>query len=414
MSTPEKTNYPILLVALAATFYNAVLAIVNAQVKGLGFAEVAVTEVAILVAALVIILIRGLYEKDLGALFFLVLTLLITVYLSFINKAPVIDYFRNILIVFCFATLGTWTNLKTVKGVILIALFLVLVGLLMEIFFLGAYGDLFYPASYFQNTRGIEPSGFYDTKLFNNALGFEGRFSWGIIDHRSSSLFLEQVSLANFAGVTMIFLLSLWNSFSRRQKAFGLFTVVLILLTNDTRTMLIFSVICFAGYFVFPLLPRIFSLLYMPLFLLAGMVIFILKPDAEGDDIPGRVVLTIRHFGELGVADILGFSARNAMSFADSGYIYVIVSGTVISFVALWLFICFYPACETPGQRRFAHAFCIFMFMNMMIGGTAVFSIKVAGLLWLLAGYLKRNHALEGAHERRMPARLQSQQLGEV
>ncbi|MCF3640451.1 hypothetical protein LXM94_10795, partial [Rhizobium sp. TRM95111] len=53
------------------------------------------------------------------------------------------------------------------------------------------------------------------------------------------------------------------------------------------------------------------------------------------------------------------------------------------------LFVCLFPAGRTPEQRRFAHLLSVFLFVNMMIGGNAVFSIKVAALLWFLAGYLK-------------------------
>jgi putative polymerase len=31
------------------------------------------------------------------------------------------------------------------------------------------------------------------------------------------------------------------------------------------------------------------------------------------------------------------------------------------------------------------------MFLNLMIGSTAIFSMKTAGLVWLLVGYLKFN-----------------------
>lgn len=392
----------IALVVLAATVYNAILAVVNAHVTSLGFNAVAATEMLILLVALVIILNKGLFEKDLAPLTLLIVTLVIAVYVSVINRAPVIDFFRNMLIVFCFATLGSWSGLRTVRFVFLAATTLVFLVLLMEIFMVGQYGDLFFPALYFENTRGIERTGYFDTKLFENALGFAGRFSFGLIDHRSSSVFLEQVSLANFCGVLMIALLTLWARFTRFQRAFCLLTIVLILLTNDSRTMLIFSVVCFAGYFVFPLLPKAVTLLYLPLILFLGFIVFILMPDAEGDNIPGRVVLTISHLGDLDLLEMLGFSADTASSFADSGYIYVIVIGTVFSLLLFWLFVCLYPAGRTAEQRRFAHAFAIFMFMNMMIGGTAVFSIKIAGLLWLLAGAMK---ALPAAARERSRAR---------
>ncbi|CTQ54714.1 hypothetical protein LP7551_03249 [Roseibium album] len=385
----EKRSMSIVFVALAATFYNAVLAVINAHVVDLGFSAVAASEMAVLAFALMLILGKGLYEQDLVPFGYLVATLILAIYVSAINGHVVLDYFRNILIIFCFVTLGTWTNHKTIKYIFLLASGLVFGVLCVEIFFTDFYADFFYPAMYFFNTRGVELFEVVDSKLFRNALGFEGRFSFGLINHRSSSLFLEQVSLANFCGVMMVYLVTLWGRFSAFQKWFCLFTIILILVTNDTRTMLLFGMVSIVGYFVFPYLPRVFCLLYLPIFLFLGFLIYLIKPNAVGDNIPGRVVLTMEMFTEMDLLAQLGFAADLAADLGDSGYIYVIVIGTVFSFLLIWLFVSCYPAYETAEQRRFAHALCIFIFMNMMIGGTAIFSIKIASLLWLLAGHMK-------------------------
>jgi len=389
IASREKRNMAIVFVALAATFYNAVLAILNAHLVDLQFSAVALAEISILIVALLLILSKGLYEQDMIPLTYLVVTLFLAVYVSAINGYVVLDYFRNILIIFCFVSLGTWANRRTIKYLFLTSTMLVFLTLLFEIFFTDLYGDLFYPALYFFNTRGIELFEVVDSKLFRNALGFEGRFSFGLINHRSSSLFLEQVSLANFCGMMMIFLLSLWGRFTPRQRFFCLLTIVLILLTNDTRTMLIFGGICVVGFFIFPHLPKIVCALYLPVLLVLGMLIYLADPGAQGDNIQGRVVLTMSLFKEMGLLAQLGFEAGLAPALGDSGYIYVIVIGTVFSLVLLWLFVSLFPAYETVEQRRFAHGISIFIFMNMMIGGTAIFSIKIASLLWLLAGHLK-------------------------
>ncbi|TYC49274.1 hypothetical protein FMN50_24765 [Rhodobacterales bacterium] len=402
-------------VALAATFYNAFLAIVNAHVMPLGFNAVAITEISILAVALAMILGKGIYERDLLPLAYLVATLILAVYVSIVNGHVVLDYFRNILIIFCFVTLGTRASEATIRSLFIVASVLVFLVLCFEIFFTKLYGDLFYPAMYFYNTRGVPLFEVVDSKLFRNALGFQGRFSFGIINHRSSSLFLEQVSLANFCGVMMIYVLTLWDRFSSRLRAFLLFTIILIIVTNDTRTMILFGFISIAGYFIFPYLPRILLVLYLPAFLLMGLVIFLIDPGAEGDNISGRVVLTMSMFTKMGILEQLGFAADLAPTLGDSGYIYVIVIGTSFSLFLLWLFVSCYPAYETGEQRRFAHGLCIFIFMNMMIGGTAIFSIKVAGLLWLLAGHLKRAPEAEVVAERaRQPRRANYSRVREV
>ncbi|MBD8639447.1 hypothetical protein [Sphingomonas sp. CFBP 13733] len=58
----------------------------------------------------------------------------------------------------------------------------------------------------------MEVSEFNETGLFNNAAGFESRFSFGVFSGaRTSSVFLEQVSNANFAGILCVFLVATWG-----------------------------------------------------------------------------------------------------------------------------------------------------------------------------------------------------------
>ena len=92
---------------------------------------------------------------------------------------------------------------------------------------------------------------------------------------------------------------------------------------------------------------------------------------------------------DLDVQSMLGLSISRIGEFADSGYVYLIYSSTIFGLIVFWLFVCLYPAGTTPAQRRCAHSLSLFIFLNMMIGGTAIFSIKIAGLLWLLVGYMR-------------------------
>lgn len=382
-------NVLIIVIAVGSAIYNGVLAIINADVMDLAFAHVALTEISLLFAAMLFALKKGLYDDDISLLSYLLFTLAVTIYVSLSTHTVYVDFFRNVLIMFCFSLMGSWASRDTVRLAYKWACGLVLFVLLMEIFAIDFYQDLFYPAKYFINTRGLEQIAFGGTKLFQNSLHIEGRFSFGIIDHRASSLFLEQVSLANFSGILLVFIISFWENLSKVERTLFIFTVVLILVTNDSRSMLIFSFVCLVGFFVFPKIPGAFAAFYMPLILVAGFLVLIFKPDAVGDTLDGRVVLTMRMMLDLDFAALLGLFAPEAGKFADSGYLYVIYSGTVFGLIALWLFVSFYPAGVTASQRRCVHALSIFMFMNLMIGGTAVFSIKVAGLLWLLVGHLK-------------------------
>ena len=377
----------IIAIALMAVVYNGGLSIINSYMP-LSFAHVAITEIAILGCALLYVLNRGIYREDMIVIVFVAFNIAMAAYISLVNKAIFVDFLRNALIICCFALLGTYANKRTIIVTFRIACLMVLVVLIVETWWTKVYEDFFEPANYFRNTRGLEQISFGGSKLFQNSLKIPGRFSFNIADHRTSSLFMEQVSLANFSGVLLIFLISMFKEAKTFDRLLFMFTIVLILVTNDSRTMLMFAGMCYVGYYVFPHLNKSVTLLTMPLVVVAGFLVYIVSPDAVGDDLDGRVVLTIKKLIELDIPSFIGLGLQNIAELMDSGYVYVIVASTIFGFLALWLFVSFFPAARTAEQKRCAYSLSIFIFMNMMIGGTAVFSIKIAGLLWLLVGYM--------------------------
>jgi len=389
LSDKQRVDYPILAITLFSVLYNCILAYINHNIMPLSVSHVVLCEGLMMISSVAFIFKKGIYEEDLPIVLFLSFTLIVTIYITVLNRVTFIDQFRNVLIIFAFAGIGSWASERTVRLVFRIACFMVLLFLICEVVSTPFYVSLFHPGEYFENTRGIKQVSFNSTGLFANALGFQGRFSFGLIDHRSSSIFLEQVSLANFCGVIVIYLLSFWPKLGGIEKMLFISTVLLILLTNDTRTMLIFSCVCIAGYFVFPKIPKAFNLILMPLIILIGFFVHFMKPDEIGDNFTGRIGVTVRKMLDLDVQSMLGLSISRIGEFADSGYVYLIYSSTIFGLIVFWLFVCLYPAGTTPAQRRCAHSLSLFIFLNMMIGGTAIFSIKIAGLLWLLVGYMR-------------------------
>lgn len=376
-------------IALVSVFYNGGLSIINAHVMPLGYAHVALTEIAVLIAALCFLLHKGIYREDVIVIAFVMFNLLLAAYVSALNRIAFVDFFRNALIIGCFGLLGTYANARTIVLTFRIACLLVLGVLIVETVSTITYENMFEPANYFRNTRGLEQISFGGSKLFQNSIKIPGRFSFNIADHRTSSVFVEQVSLANFSGVLLIFLTSMFRQTGIFDRALFMFTIALILVTNDSRTMLMFAAVCLAGYFVFPHLHKSLTVAIMPLVLLGGFIVYIVSPEAVGDDLDGRVVLTVTKMMDLDFAAVLGLGIANIGELMDSGYVYVVVASTIFGFVALWLFVSFFPAGDTSVQKRCAYSLSVFIFVNMMIGGTAVFSIKIAGLLWLLVGYMK-------------------------
>ena len=387
----EPIHFGILAVGVLSVTYNSILAFINHNIMPLTPTPVVLCEMLTLACSFGFILKKGIFEEDAVPLGYLILTIVLTVYVMVINHSPYIDHLRNILILVSFVIMGRWTNTRTLKLIFRICCLAALIVLIIEILSTAEYVALFHPAEYFQNTRGIAPATYSDVGLFRGALGFEGRFSFGLIDHRSSSIFLEQVSLANFCGVLVIYLISLANRLSLFDRAALFSTIVLILVTNDTRTMLIFSIISFGGYFVYPHIPKIVDFVMMPLIILVGFIINALQPNVVGDNFVGRINVTVTHLLGIDLPAAIGLSLDQTQIFVDSGYVFIVYGATTFGLLLFWLFVSFYPAGETANQKRLSHALSLFMFLNLMIGSTAIFSMKTAGILWLLVGYLKFN-----------------------
>ena len=387
-------------VVLLAVFYNSLLAMINAHLFHVNLSLTVLSEVMIVGAALFLSLEAGFRQIEKWFLWGLILFSTLAIYLTLLNGRVVVDGLRNFLIMFVFFSIGARLRLDMVIKIFFLITCLVLFFLVLEILFLNVYVTIFQPALYYAATRGQEVSQFNEVGLFNNALGFASRFSFGLFDvPRTSSVFLEQVSLANFATVLTIFCVTFYNVLKKKHLIVFIFTILLILTTNNTRTASILFLIIGLGYFVFPLLPRYFNVLYPLLILAVAIPIYIYSPDQKGDDLVGRINISMGHFINLSFSDYIGYAANNLYRLYDSGYAYIVGANTLIGAIYIWLLISLILRQEYPFTKRCAYAVGLYFFVNLLIGGTAVYSMKVASLLWLIIGaaYVVQNGAQRDA-----------------
>lgn len=263
--------------------------------------------------------------------------------------------------------------------------------LVLETTYIEGYVSVFKPELYFSATRGIEAFEFNDTGLFAGALGYSERFSYGIYDGpRTSSIFLEQVSLASFAAVIAVYMLGDWQEMSGYSKAFFLMLVFYILVTNNTRASSALVVVFFLGYFIFHRLPAKATLLVGPAVLaLSFILVGWLRPGGEmSDDLMGRLAITVVNLKKMGAEVLLSGSLAQARRAYDSGYVFMITSSTIFGLIALWGYVSFIPAMRTDAQKRVRWALSIYVWAWMLIGGTAIFTMKTSALLWFVAGNL--------------------------
>jgi len=386
-----RVDLSIIILLLAALCYNALLAIINAHVRPLSVTQAAASEFLILAAAAGLMIARGLRPQDAAPLGLGIAFFFGSLILSIANDQPVVAMMRNVAIIVVFTMLGGRCNRATIRAVFLLSVAIVLAVMIVEMSSISTYSSIFNPFKYYKNTRGLGEDISEDIGLFSNALGFEGRFNFGVFSTpRTSSIFLEQTSLANFASFCVIYLVSLWRSTNRAERWLGISFVSLALLSNNTRTASLLTLISLAGFFIFPLLPRRGTLALPFLVLALAWMATTLMGVSHEDDLAGRVGLSLNQLSVAKFDAWLGLRALDAYRFPDSGYCYVLYGSSIFGAIVLWLYITLVIPFHTVEQRRCAWATGLFFFANLMIGGNAVFSIKVAAAIWLLAGFMRR------------------------
>lgn len=376
---------------LLAILYNAFLAIVNAYATRISGAHVAATEIVILLCAIGLVALNARkFENILPPVIVIMFALLTFSYVSIMTGAIYPKAPRDLVLIAVFFMLGGLASERTLINTMRFATVTILLFMIVENYMTEIYAAIFKPAVYYANTRGVEEFSLDETGLFRNSLGFADRFSFGLSKHRLSSIFLEQVSFANFAMVLSIFTCTFWDRIKRWDRILFLATAVLMVLTNSSRTASAICLLIFIGYHLFPMLPRRTNLLYMPTILLLSWIFFY-DPKfihaTMSDDLKGRFGNTMSFLGQADISYLTGAGPEYIAMTGDSGYAYLIFTQTVFGLIFFWLFTSLIvPQADAPG-KRFSHATAIYIAVNLMVGA-AIFSIKVSAPLWFMAGYL--------------------------
>ncbi|MEA1988682.1 MAG: hypothetical protein U9N57_05690 [Pseudomonadota bacterium] len=380
-------------IVLMAVFYNTLLAIINASVFSLSSSMVVLSEILILSVIMLLILWSQIEKSEIREVMFISFIVVLAILISLVNQQLFIDSIRNFLIIVAFYLLGKRATESTIHKIFFVASLVVALFLLIEMFALDLYVQVLQPALYYAKTRGMEVSQYNELGVFNAALGFEGRFGFGLYDGpRTASAFLEQVSLSNFAVVLAIYLASLWDKVELKRKLFFIGLVLLILITSRSRAA--FGVVSFVviGYHLIPLLPKVSSLLIFPMAVLVTIsVSFYFSTDygyALEDSLKGRLLHTGFILSSFDLRDLFSLNISGLGRYADSGLAYLINANTLLGALVFWFFISLLFKPVNHSQLRTLFLVNFYFFAVLAVSGTSVFSIKTAALLWLLAGFV--------------------------
>lgn len=379
------------LVIFAACTFNAALAAINAHLAPLTPAAVIAAEAVILGAAHLIALAH--YRPEMKPWYGLILVfVLCALFRAFGTGAFDPKSLRDVLIIPTFVLLGMTVRTGSMLRLTVVLQAVALLFLALEILNTDLFSALFEIKSYYLGTRGLSEDAFWNasSNLFVSATRPDERFffpSWDM--HRASSIFLEPVSLGNYAVVVTCVLCAFWRDFSPRARAFLVVSTGIIIVGCDGRLAFLSSVLVIGAALGARFLPAFVEGLYIPAAVTFGFLATNLAGWQTGtDDVPGRVALTLDLLARFGLDDFLGLSTEHLAQAVDSGLVYLIATQTVVGVIAIWGFVVFVSARSTVEQVRYTSGLSIFMASNFMVSFSFL-SIKTAALLWAVHGALQ-------------------------
>jgi putative polymerase len=389
----ESKQFRLVLLAVGATVvYQAALCALNTLGFPVSKALIAASEFLILMVCLPLLLPRVLP----GVMILAALSGGMLCLLALLRGGLDVKAFRDLLIPLCFYWAGrnvgnpaqTDKVLKIIIGVVLFFAF-------FELLALNLYTRIFNIFSYYVSTGSLEEITEYqrDSLLQMNGIRPEGigrtLLSGLLGSHRVSSVFLEPVSMGNFATIVAAWGLAKERS-QLNQTLFFLAAAVVLIVLADSRFALVSVGLLMFARFLFngraSYLPFLLPLLLLGLLVSIG----VFSPHIYGDDYLGRLASSGRSLIEFDVPTLLGYGHHGG--FPDQGYAYALARFGLVLVMALWLVFWLIPAPDEQARRFRCYA-GIYIALILCISGSSVFAMKTAGLLWFLFGVVMKEPA---------------------
>ena len=379
-------------IIIASICYQAILCLLNTQVHIASRALVGASEGLIVLACLPILARRLLH----GTIILLLLTGALLTVSSLISSELAVKAFRDLLIPVCFFWVGCNIGKpELAERALTIAIAVIISFGLFEFFFVDQFTNIFDIFGYYVATGNLAPITEYvrDSKLQMNGIRPEGigrtLFPGLLGSHRVSSVFLEPISMGNFA--TMCAAWGLSKDFKQiRQMLFFLGAAFVMMVLSDSRFALMSVSLMLVARFA--LKGTNVNLAILAPFLAIAMLL-IMGMDATGrgsDSFGGRLSFsgfTLLHF------DIsLLFGLSGMQNFADQGYAYVISSFGLPVCLLFWFS---FWLVKMPNDQalRFRAFIAIYLSLILCISGNSAFAFKTSAVLWFLLGSCLRNPA---------------------
>lgn len=370
---------------LAATLFTLVLCFVHTNLFPVSNSLTAACELAILgVVALLVA------QKSADAI------LLLTVIAAYVLLLAVLRYsldlktIRDLAIPVLFFALGKqYGSLQSADRLVSVLLYLVAFFAAVEWLFLPAYVKIFDIQSFYISRGAIDAATQgNDGGLFTSGLRFEGRTLFPIIgEHRVSSVFLEPISLGNFAAIVLM-----WALYRMQQNyavfLFRAFIVLCLLILGDARFGIYLSALLLIVFFLGSLIrpAMIFAAPFLVMLALAFWSFG--NPNVAWDNTSvGRMLLGGQLLTSLDLSQVFGIGESGA-GIVDSGYAYLLAQFGILGFTCVWALFVFRGSNAGDGwSLKLAAA--VYLVCLLAISASPM-TIKTAALLWFLVGAAER------------------------
>ena len=383
-ATPSDQNLVIAIV-IATVTYQAMLCMLNTHLHAVSRSLVGLTEVVILLVCLPILARRLLPGIIIIATFAGAMLTLLTLFSGEVN----IKAFRDLLIPLCYFWLGCNVGRPELADRALTYAIMIVLGLgMMELLFLDQYTNIFDIFNYYVSIGNLQPITDYvrESHLQLNGIRPEGigrtLLPSLLGSHRVSSVFLEPVSLGNFATICAAWGLSR-DKAELRQIVFFVGAAVVLMVLSDSRFALISVTLMIAMRLM--LNGKALNLTVLAPFAAIGLLMILgYHTSGRGDDnFHDRLALSGRSLLDFDLPTLFGVAHGD--NFSDQGYAYVISTFGLPICILLWLSFWFLTMPDERGQRFRAFS-SIYIALILCISGYSLFALKSAGVLWFLMG----------------------------
>lgn len=350
-----------------------------------GNSAVVVTEIALLAAALPLLLRRMSLGMYLAGVLLFVNAIALGLLRDSLDPKPL----RDLLVPLVFLAVGMAVASQAAGDRVLRAVVWLVLGFaFFEFLALDPYMRLFDIQSFFLE-RGVgDPNvGLYrDDRLVASAIRPEGigRTLLPFLGpHRVSSVFIEPVSLGNFAVICAAWGLAKDRE-DMRNAAFFVVAALVMLVLSDSR----FGIVAF-GLLVALRLTLVRGAepvgMAFPFVCVAVLVaISVANAGEYTDSFLGRLTLTGTALQRMTGGEIFGFVQASRRYF-DMGYPYILANFGLLACLALWAAFWMLPR-ETAVARRFHVYVALYLTLILCVSGNSAFAFKTSAVLWFLLG----------------------------